>query len=126
MHSKFELKTLAQTRNARLRESLTAVDAEVAAQAAAIADAEAAEKLRAADIERKTRDIDGLNRRLQKLTERAVDENTGALRMADGVACWYRQFEVQVKCIALESEPRGRAGARFCTQMQLAHHHQRC
>ena len=73
-------------RNAQLAAGLLALDQAVADKAAGVARLQGERKARAAEIEAKTRDLDALNRRFQKLTENKQDAETGGVRDLGGVA----------------------------------------
>ncbi len=66
--------------NERLAEALALLDAELAEKASLLERCEGDIKRRMDEIERKTREIDTLNRKYEKMTANVEDLNTGELR----------------------------------------------
>ena len=78
-----------QAERARVREAAAAAGADVTAKLAAIGRVEAAMRRADAETERKTRALQGLNRRLQRLMEAAPDAETlGAAWIRVRVLVW--------------------------------------
>lgn len=73
-------------RNGQLAATLEALDRTIAERSGSIAALEADMKKRNTEIEQKTREMDVLNRKLQKLTEGSQGAETGALQGAGGQA----------------------------------------